>query len=416
MARSIHVIGAGLAGLTAAIRLAEAGEHVTIHEATPYAGGRCRSFFDHTLGMTIDNGNHLLLSANRAALSFLKTVGAEDKLVGPDSALFPFFDAASGKRWTLDLGSSRIPWWMFDAAKRVPDTRVSDYLATLPLLFAARDKTIGDVVSCEGPLYDRLMQPLLVAALNVAAPEGSATLAARIIRETLLSGGQACRPLIAREGLSVAFIEPALAFLKARGVSVRFEHQLHKAVTAEGSVTALDFGAEQHPLGTDDIVILAVPFWIAGSLVPGLQTPAQTRAILNAHFRITPKLDTAPITGLVNATTEWVFAFPDRLSVTISNADRLMNAPREQLAQDIWREVGAAVGIAEPLPPWQIVRERRATFASTPAEDAKRPGPRTAWRNLVLAGDWTATGLPATIEGAIRSGDRAADLITQKQI
>ena len=117
------------------------------------------------------------------------------------------------------------------------------------------------------------------------------------------------------------------------------------------------------------------------------------------------------MTGIINGTAEWLFAFPDRLSVTISSADRLLDTPRVQLAAQIWLEVAVVAGIAAPLPPWQIVRERRATFAALPGEDAKRPGPRTRWNNLLLAGDWTATGLPATIEGSIRSGNRAAELI-----
>jgi hypothetical protein len=115
--------------------------------------------------------------------------------------------------------------------------------------------------------------------------------------------------------------------------------------------------------------------------------------------------------GVINATTEWIFAFEGRLSVTISNADRLMDVPRAMLAQMIWQEVSRATGIAADLPPWQIVRERRATFVATPEENAKRPGTRTKWANLVLAGDWTATGLPATLEGAVRSGNRAAEIL-----
>jgi len=117
------------------------------------------------------------------------------------------------------------------------------------------------------------------------------------------------------------------------------------------------------------------------------------------------------MTGVVNGMVEWLFVFPDRLSVTISGADRLLDTPREELAARIWQEVAKIAGIAGRLPPWQIVRERRATFAALPAENAKRPGARTDWNNLLLAGDWTATGLPATIEGAIRSGNRAAELI-----
>ena len=98
-------------------------------------------------------------------------------------------------------------------------------------------------------------------------------------------------------------------------------------------------------------------------------------------------------------------------AATISAADRLVDVPRETLSRTIWADVAAVTGLPKALPPWQIVRERRATFAATPGENAKRPPARTAWRNLVLAGDWTRTGLPATIEGAIRSGNRAADLV-----
>jgi hypothetical protein len=115
--------------------------------------------------------------------------------------------------------------------------------------------------------------------------------------------------------------------------------------------------------------------------------------------------------GVLNATTEWIFAFDGRLSVTISNADRLMDVPRAMLAQSIWREVSRATGIAADLPRWQIVRERRATFAATPEENARRPGARTQCPNLALAGDWTATGLPATLESAVRSGNRAAEAV-----
>jgi uncharacterized protein with NAD-binding domain and iron-sulfur cluster len=88
-----------------------------------------------------------------------------------------------------------------------------------------------------------------------------------------------------------------------------------------------------------------------------------------------------------------------------------MDVPRAMLAQTIWQEVCRATGISGDLPPWQIVRERRATFAATPEENARRPGPKTRWANLVLAGDWTATGLPATLESAVRSGNRAAETV-----
>ncbi len=156
---------------------------------------------------------------------------------------------------------------------------------------------------------------------------------------------------------------------------------------------------------------MAVPPRPAASLLPGLKTPFRFRAIVNAHFRVDPPKDMPPILGVVGGLVEWLFAFPQRLSVTVSNADRLVDMPREELAQAIWRDICKAAGVHGELPPWQVVRERRATFEATPEQNALRPGPSTGWRNLFLAGDWTDTGLPATIEGSVRSGNRAADLV-----
>jgi squalene-associated FAD-dependent desaturase len=414
MAGTIHVIGAGLAGLSAAIRLTLAGAKVVVHEAAGQAGGRCRSYHDPALGMEIDNGNHLLLSANHAALDFLRIVGAGDKLVAPPHAEFPFVDLTSGARWTLRIGDGRIPWWIFDAKRRVPGTTARDYLALGRLLWPPRHAAIGEVIACKGTLYDRLVGPLLLAALNTAPPEGSAALAAAVLRATVAAGGRACRPLIARDGLGPTFIAPALAWLASRGVSVGFGRRLRALDVEDGKVSALDFGEDKPTLGADDRVILAVPPVVATALVPGLDAPDEFRAIVNAHFRIAPPPGTPSIIGVVGGTVEWIFAFADRLSVTISGADRLVDTPREALAQTIWDEVAAVARLdgagAAAMPPWQIVRERRATFAALPAQERKRPGAATRYANLWLAGDWTATGLPATIEGAIRSGERAAAL------
>jgi hydroxysqualene dehydroxylase len=414
MSGTIHIIGAGLAGLSAAVRLTALGRKVVVHEATAFAGGRCRSYHDASVGMTIDNGNHLLLSGNYAALDYLRNIGAEGRLVGPPSAEFNFADLASGERWTLRFNDGPIPFWVFDPARRVPGTRVLDYLPLARLLWAPAGKAVGEVIACQGALYQRLVEPLIVAALNIDAPDGSARLAGAIVRETLAVGGRACRPLIAREGLGTTLIEPALANLQARGTAVRMEHQLHSLRFGAERIEALDFGPETIALGADDAVILAVPPYIAASLVPGLGVPTEFRAIVNAHFRIEPPAVQPPILGVLNGTVQWLFAFPGRLSVTISAGDRLIDAPREELAKTIWGEVARLTGLPDELPPRQIVRERRATFAATPAQDAARPGAVTQWRNLVLAGDWTETGLPATIEGAIRSGNRAADTIAKQ--
>ena len=408
----VHVVGAGLAGLSAAVALQDAGRSVVLHEAARWAGGRCRSYHDPALDLAIDNGNHLLLSGNHAALAFVRRLGSEGALAGPPRAEFPFADLATGERWTLRPNDGRVPWWVLSRRRRVPGSRVRDYLAVAGVMRAHPDATIADAMPVEGPLYERLWRPVLLAALNTDPAEASAGLAAAIIRETLAAGGRACRPLVAVGGLSAAFVDPALEVLRGRGADIRHGSRVRGLDLAGPRAAALDLGAERITLGEGDAVVLAVPPWVAGDLVPGLQAPAAFRSIVNAHFRITPPPGWPILMGLVNSLSEWLFAYPDRLSVTISGADRLLDRPREELAGEIWAEVARLTGLPEATPPWQIVKERRATLAASPAEERRRPSTVTRWPNLVLAGDWVATGLPGTIEGAIRSGAAASRALT----
>lgn len=410
MTQTLHIVGAGLAGLACAIRLSGEGRKVVVHEAARMAGGRCRSYYDASLDLVIDNGNHLLLSGNRAALDYGRRIGAADQLVGLDECVFDFLDTRSGERWRLRPNRSRLPWWIFVRDRRVPGASARDYLGALGILRAREGATIGEAMECSGLLYERLWGPVLLSALNTDPREASAGLAAAVLRETLAVGGAACRPLVARHGLGAAFIEPALATLAAKGAELRYGARLRGVEFSNDRAARLNFGDEAIDLGAEDRLVLAVPPWAAQDLLPGLEAPDDFRGIVNAHFKIAPPEGQPLLLGMVGSLGEWLFAFDDRLSVTISGADRLMDEPREGLATRIWAEVAAATGLPSELPPWQIVKEKRATFAATPRQEARRPKAETQWRNLFLAGDWTATGLPATIEGAIRSGYKAAEL------
>ena len=416
MAGRVHIVGAGLAGLACAVRLAGAGAAVTLYEAAGHAGGRCRSYRDPLLDCEIDNGNHLILSGNRSMLAYLGEIGAADEISGPREAAFPFLDLETGERWAVRPNGGRLPWWLCARSRRAPDGGGLDHLAGLMRL---RQAGAGDTVAGVlggNPLYGRFWRPIAVSVLNTPAAEGSAALLWRAMAESLALGGKACRPLFVRHSLSRTFVDPALATLRRFGAEVCFGERLRGIERAGGRVLALNFVAGDRRLGEGDRVVLAVPPDAAARLLPDLPALAEAwdfHPILNAHFRLDRPAELpggAPFLGVTGSDwVDWIFARGAALSVTLSAAGARAGADAEAIAPAIWQEVRTALGLADlPLPPCRIVKEQRATIAQTPAQAARRPAATAPGGAILLAGDWTATGLPCTIEGAIRSGHRAA--------
>lgn len=412
----VHVVGAGLAGLSAAARLSAAGVSVALFEGAGQAGGRCRSYQDARLGCMIDNGNHLVLSGNRSALGYLRMIGAGDALVALPGARFPFVDLASGARWTVAMNDGPVPFWLGRASARVPGTRPADYAALLRLARAPAGATVADVLHPGGPLWHGFVEPMCIAVMNAPPERASARLLWAALAETFLRGGRHARPMLAPRGLGAAFVEPALAFLRARGATLRLNAGLRGLETAGGRVTALGFAGERVALGPADRVIIALPPARLAPLLPGLDLPGEGGAILNAHFRLAPGATAGlpPLLGVLSGNVQWIFTRGDIVSITISVAEEnpLMAAPEEEAAATLWGETRRALGLpATPAPEAaRIVKEKRATADQSPAGAAARPAAHTSLANLFLAGDATDTGLPATIEAAIRSGETAARL------
>ena len=418
MSGTIHIIGAGLAGLAAAVELAGSGRAaVTVYESAPHAGGRCRSLKDEGMGRLIDNGNHLLLSGNHAAVAYLNRIGARATMHEAEAA-FPFCDLRTGARWTIHPAPGPMPWWVFQARRRAPGTSALDYLRGLALGLVGETFTVAEALNLpkDSPAREMFWDPLTIAVLNAEADEVAAPLLWAVLRETVGKGAAACRPLIAREGLGPSLVEPAVSFLTRRGVTVRFNARLKAVDMAGDQAKVLRFADGEVILGAGDDVIVALPPWAVSDLLPGVPTPTGTRAIVNAHFRV-PELARAPrLLGLVGGTAHWIFMREELASVTVSAADRLAEQDADVIAARLWEDVRRALGLKDTaLPAHRVIKEKRATFAQTPANLALRAKTASSWRNLFLAGDWTDTGLPATVEGAIRSGVAAARMVRRPQ-
>lgn len=415
----VHVVGAGLAGLSTAVRLAERGRNVAVHEANRFAGGRCRSFFDPRLEREIDNGNHLILSGNRSARAYLATIGAAGRLI-EQPAQFAFADLADGRRWRVAMNRGRLPWWIAAPGRRIPETGIADYLAGIRLAFAGPDRTVAEALPRRGPIWTRFWEPLTLAAINTTPERASARLLWAVLRETFARGERYSRPMLAPAGLGHALVEPAVAWLRARGVEIRFGRILRGVECRAGRATALRFADGDAVLGPDDRAVLTLPpsrlrMVLRGAL-PGIDPPEDACTIVNVFFRLAapPPDSLPPILGVLSATSHWIFRRGDVVSVTVSAADALGVGDRsgEDLIAPVWEETRRALGLGAGASylSARINKERRATFDQSPAGVAKRLQPRSGLVNLFLAGDATDTGLPATIEGAIRSGEQAAAL------
>jgi len=390
---TVHIVGAGLAGLSCALAAADAGHRVVVHEGARQAGGRSRSWPEPTLGRIVDNGTHMVVGANHAVFDYLKRIGSENSLM-PGPTAFPMLDLRTGRTWTATplrlLGSVLASMWQMPKSKDAP-------------ISAALGRSKN---------YRRFWDPLALAVMNTPADQASALVFRRVLARTLWRGQSASQPWLVGEGLSESFITPAIAALEKAGAIVRLTDPL-RALARDGTrVTHLTFDSETIELGADDKVVLATPWVVARGFLPELpDLPASP--IVNVHFRM-EEPPTPPnklgFLGLLGGTGEWMFVRGDVISVTISGAAKVIDLAGEDIAALVWQDVARALQIETPPVATRVIKEKRATLFHTPEVEALRPAPRFG-DNLILAGDWTATGLPCTLEGALTSGTVAASLL-----
>jgi hypothetical protein len=398
---TFHVIGAGVAGLAAALQLARAGHRVTLHEAAPVPGGRARALPDGT-----DNGTHALLGANRAAFRFLSAVGARGGWIEPEPSGLPVLDLADHTARRVSLSPRG---WM-SAERRPAGLTTSSLLAAARLALPSADRSVAAALADHPALLRSLVEPLTVAALNTPAEEASARLLGAVLRRLAAPGS--ARIFVAARGLGQDLVAPAVATLACHGASLRLGSRLRRIERDGARATSLDFAGAMMPLGRGDGAILALPPWEAARILPDLAVPERHAPILNLHFAHATH---GPVRflGVLGGLAQWVLVRPGSVSVTVSAADEAVGLSEEAATAIIWpelREAALRFGLPGdwPIspPPARVVRERRATPRHTVSP---RPTPsRLPLANLAIAGDWTVPGLPATIEAAVLSGEAAA--------
>lgn len=401
---TLNIVGAGLAGLASAVAAQPHWKRVRVFEAAPQAGGRCRSFYDSKLDCRINNGNHLILGAYEATLAYASAIGALDTFYEFAPAAIAFAEPQSGLTWTLRPDRGPIPFSLFFKNRRVPETGMLELMRDMKSLSKAdMHKTVSEILNPTSLLFRRLWGPMTLGILNTPPDEASAQLLWSALNKTLTKGEKACRPYLPKDGLSESLIDPAIEKIG----NIELNKRLKDLQNENGRIVGLDFCKQTVPLGQRDAVILALPPEQTSKFIPGLETPNGANTILNIHFRLESQAQIkggAPFLGLVGTLTQWLFVRGPIASVTVSAANTVDD---ETVAQKVWAEISPYLEGGKSSPPHRIIREKRATFDQSPLNASRRPGAVTALTNLFLAGDWTATELPATIEGAILSGKRA---------
>ena len=438
------VIGAGFAGLSAAVRLTRRGARVLVLEARTRLGGRATAFEDRETGELVDNGQHVLLGCYTDTFAFLSDIGALDHVDVQSQLAVTMIDRA-GRTSRLSCPTLPAPLHLLAGVLDWSALEWRDRLSILrmrtPIRLARRELGPGARAIAASPgetvenwlirngqtarLREMLWEPLALAALNQPPARAAAPVFARVLAEMFGQDPKAATIALPTRPLHLMYAEPAREYIERHGGTVRTGSPATIRIEA-GEVGAVASGGDLWRSGS---VVSAVPWFAVGDLFQGDTSalePVLGRAramdsspIVTVNLWFDRPLLTEPFVGLPGRAMQWVFDKRSgmgggawRLSVVSSGASPLVALTNEDLIRTAHEELLDALpgARAAQLLRATVIREPRATFSLAPGQPA-RPHTGTPVRGLYLAGDWTATLLPATIESAVRSGHRAADLI-----
>jgi squalene-associated FAD-dependent desaturase len=436
--KRVIIIGGGFSGLAAGICLSESGFRVLLLESRKHLGGRAYSFVDAKTGDTVDNGQHLFMGCYHQTIAFLKKIGCLDRLRFQDRPRVDFLDSENGFT-CFDCPSLPPPMHALAGLFKMKGITFGDKLRAFKVGRAIqkngrsgpRSLTVSDWLdrlSQSERIKQRFWYPMAIATLNESPVTASAQMLKVVLREAFGGGRQTTSIGIARVGLSELYTEGASDFITSRGGEVRASAHVDKIVVDDGLVTGVDM--KDGSRIEAEYVISAVPPAALLQLLPGELgakefsglASLESSPIVSINLWFDRPVIDRQFVGLIGTRSQWIFnkdlilspgKQSNQIAVIISAARDYVDWTKQDLVEMALielRELLPASRSAQLLHS-RVVKEREATLAHTVESDSLRPKARTVIPNLVLAGDWTATGLPATIESAVMSGNTAAEMV-----
>ncbi len=438
---SVIVIGGGLAGIAAAARLAESGRKVTLLEARAELGGRVFSFQDRKSGRVLDNGQHVIVGACRNLISFLERIGARHLWALQRRLDVAVYDRA-GRLGRLYGAPAPSPWHLLPAFLTYPHLSLTDKVTAVRGLMSAmltrrRQPQLEDMTfyqwlkskSQSERAISNLWNVLIEGTLNDNARDVSAAMGLMIVQDGLLGGRAAINLGYPTVSLNDALGRPARRYLESLGSQIVTSCPV-RSIDARGDRFVQHVTMGDGRMMRAGAYVSAVPFWtlpgllppdLAGSVAWAKLSGLRTSPIVNVHLRYDTPVMTGDFCYFVNSPLQWVFNSsrifgvdtPDggqSLSISVSAASDYIDTQRGDFADMIAGEMRRAFPKARSaaLLDAVVVKQRNATFRCIPGANRLRPGPRTESPNLFLAGEWTDTGWPSTMESAVISGYNAA--------
>ncbi len=418
------VIGSGFAGLSAASYLSNNNHKVQILESSPKPGGRAYSFEDKETGIVIDNGQHILMGCYKETLDFLKLVCADKNLIRQQSLSIKFVKEnfemcelkASHLFYPLNL---LLAFFSYSAVSSKDKLMLLKFFGKL--YFYSDDElknlSLMDWLRKEEQtenLIKSFWEILAIGALNADINKASAKIFADILKEIFFRGNRAASIILPSVGLTETYCCDAIKFIENNNGEIFFSEQVTDLVIKENQV--VEIKTTDRVIKDFDYVISAVPIYSLKNIIQNNSflnefTPDYS-SILTVHIFLKENRFENTFYGLIGSPVQWVFNKGTHLTIVISNADAYMESSKEEIFEMVLHELKKYILLDKnEVESFKVIKEKRATFI--PSNDIldKRPGTITPYKNLFLAGDWTNTGLPATIEGAVKSGKVAADAL-----